>query len=192
MDPAMFLLVVGAVVIANHKDASVEEVVANGGKDPLGEMAAVEREDVNGLSDGVGVVAMLQKEGFQALFQGCEEGGELRVGFRIQNILHDPKGEELFGGEPESRQFKGLCIGVVGVSAPAAIVDQRRVEKIAKVMDITLDGGFRQFKVVGELSDGHNVSPLEQGVQFVESLKSVHGVGLGARGRGAMAHARYL
>ena len=137
-------------------------------------------QDADAASD-VGVSAMaMGKQVLQAFLEGGDVRGEDAGLEFVEELLRGQQGVEFFGVEPEARQFiERLTGGVVLVAFAIGIVDQRRAEGVAQLVDGASCGGFGavQFGLYGFQCDGAS-TVCEQLVQFEDAVEFIHRMSL--------------
>ena len=101
----------------------------------------------------------------------AEQAARIKVG---QQMLHGQQGVDLFGCEPEPRQFvlraDGRGLPVKPPASPFAVEYNRCVHAVAQVRDVALDGGRRGAEFFNQELPRQAAAGIEKTLQPVQPL----------------------
>ena len=99
-----------------------------------------------------------------------------------EQVLHGEQGVDFRGVEPQAGQFElaaGRAVAfIVAVAAGVAVPGDGRVEAIAQVFEVALDGGGRDFQRFDEDLKRDDAAFGDELVDFVEAFGAIHGIPL--------------
>ena len=140
--------------------------------------AGAHRQDAHAARDVGGRVL----PGFEQLVQPLSQRADLfgqHAGLEIgDQAVHGEQCTQLVGAEPEPGQLPERAVGHLVIEAVGflvAVEGDRRVEAVAQVFEVALEGGARDLERVQELL-GADVAPrLQQLLDAVEAFQAFHG-----------------
>ena len=110
-----------------------------------------------------------------ARLQGRERGRQQAAAAAREQLLRGEQGVQLFGVEPQARQFEAIALGGVVLEAGLAVADHRRHQAVAEEGEVAVDGGARAAQLILQPRDGHRIARgLEEAVEGVDAFVAVH------------------
>ena len=139
-----------------------------------------EREDADALGYLSGRIVGGVDERGQTGEQGLDVRAEQAAGVEVgEQVLHGEQGVDFFGREPEAGQFVraggGLREVLEAVAARHAVMDDRCVESVAQVGEVTSERCARDFECVQQVVEADDAAVVEQLVDSVGAFQLAHG-----------------
>jgi hypothetical protein len=145
--------------------------------------ALAEADDQHAAADFLGGVFGAAEQAVEARDQRLDVRREDAAGVEVgQQVLHGQERMDFARVEPQAGQFVlRAAVRVRGVEAVAAasstmaIPDNGRIEPVAHVFEVALQGGARDFQHGHEIDEGHELAIVDHLVDLVEALSAIHG-----------------